>query len=98
MISADVKAREKKQEIKKTRDKGTGSCIFYFFISTFKILNTLYQQTCIFHLILHGIPSSLVLYCPLRTGVGGLFNRQNPLSVTKVICQRSLTEKDLFFN
>ena len=52
------------------------------------------QKTCIFHLILLGIPSSFLL--PVKNmgmGGGGLLNRQNLLSVTKVICPRSFKEK-----
>ena len=50
------------------------------------------KRPCIFHLVLVGIPSSLVL--PVKSkwdggGWAGLLNRQNPLSVTKVICQCS---------
>ena len=60
----------------------------------------MYQKTCIFHLILLGIPSSLVFFVKNR-GVGGeggglrgsLLNGQNLLSMTKVICWRSLKEK-----
>ena len=57
----------------------------------------MYQKTCIFHLILLGIPSSLVLFVNNRgVGVGGrgsLLNEQNLLSMMKVICWQSLKEK-----
>ena len=48
---------------------------------------TTYQKTCFFHLILFGIPSSLVLSIKNR-GMegGGLLNGQNLLGVTKVVC------------
>ena len=46
-------------------------------------------QACIFHLILLDIPSNL------NKGVGFfLLNRQNPLSLTNVICWQSLTEME----
>ena len=55
---------------------------------------TMYQRICIFHLFLLGIPSSLVLSIK-NSGMGGgsLFNGQNLLSVTTVICWWSLKEK-----
>ena len=55
MISADVLLKaDLKQEIKEL----VASCILYFFMrSTFKN----YHQSCIFHLILIGFSSSLVL-------------------------------------
>ena len=59
----------------------------------------MYQKTRIFHLILLGVSSSLVLFVKDRGwgtgGGGGLLNGQNQLSVTKVIesCRRSLKEK-----
>ena len=60
--------------------------------STFKTSNTI-KRVCIFHLILVGIPSFLIL--PIKNrgeGVGFfLLNRQNPLRMTKVICRQSLT-------
>ena len=54
----------------------------------------MYQKTRIFHLILLGIPSSLVLFIKNRgMGGGGLLNGQNLLSMTKIICGWSLKEK-----
>ena len=58
----------------------------------------MYQKTCIFHLILLKIPSSLVLLVKNKRvggwwGGRGLIGLQNPLSVTKVIRRRSLKEK-----
>ena len=52
----------------------------------------MYQKTCIFHLILHGILSSLVLLIKNR-GWGIFFNEQNLLRVTKAASWRSLKEK-----
>ena len=43
----------------------------------------MYQQTCIFHLILRGIPYSLVW--SVKNRMGGLLNGKNPLNMTKVI-------------
>ena len=42
------------------------------------------EQMCIFHLILLGIPSNLIL--SIKNGVWGLLNGQNPLSMAEVIC------------
>ena len=52
----------------------------------------MYQKTCIFHVILLGIPSSLVLFIK-NGGWGSLLNERNLLSVTKAVCWRSLKEK-----
>ena len=53
-----------------------------------------------FYLIKFGIPSNMIL-AVLRTGVavggGGLLNKQNPLSVTKVICRWSLIHIAFFW-
>ena len=58
---------------KATRNKRTGSCICYFFIrSAFKTWNTIHQPACIFHLILLGIQSRLVLSVK-KWGVGGFY-------------------------
>ena len=50
------------------------------------------KRICIFHLILFDILSILIsiLSVKNRDGLGGVLNRQNPLSVTKVICRQSL--------
>ena len=54
----------------------------------------MHQRTCIFHLFLLGIPSSLVLSIKNRgMGGGSLLHGQNLLSVVKVICWWSLKEK-----
>ena len=53
-------------------------------------------RPCIFHLILVGIPSSLVLSVKNK-GVGLiLLNKQNLLNMIKVISWRSLTSKHFF--
>ena len=91
MIFADVKSNIKQQEI-----KDLVSASYKLLEEAFQTSNTV-KRVCMFHLILVGIPSILVLSVPLiRTGrgeggIGGLLNRQNPLSVTKVICRQSLT-------
>ena len=56
------------------------------------------KGACIFHLILVGIVSILILSVKnIRTWgwvlLRGLFNGRNPLSMAKVICRQSLTEK-----
>ena len=50
------------------------------------------KGACILHLILIGILSVLILSVKNRGWVGGVgfLNRQNPLSVTKVICRQYL--------
>ena len=54
----------------------------------------MYQKTCIFHLILLGIQSSLVLSVKSKEmGGGGLLGGQNLLSVAKVIRRWTLKEK-----
>ena len=54
----------------------------------------MYQETCLFNLILLGVPFSLVLSVKNRgIGGGGLLNRQNLLSMKKVNCRLSLKEK-----
>ena len=74
---------------KTPRNKGTGrlavSCILYK--KYLQILGTtMYQKTCIFHLILLGIQSSLVLSVKSKgMGGGGLLGGQNLLSVAKVV-------------
>ena len=83
----DVKQQEMKELVGRL-------ALSSFIRSSFKTWNTMYQKTCIFHLILLGIPSSLVLPVKNRkVGGGGLLKGKNPLSVTKVICWRSLKEK-----
>ena len=68
--------------------------MYSFIRSSFKTWNTMYQKTCIFHLILLGVPSSLALSVKnRRVGGGNLLNGQNPLNGTKVICRWSLKER-----
>ena len=50
------------------------------------------KRGCIFHSILVGVPFVLILSVQNREG-GRLLNRQNPLSVTKVICWQSLNQR-----
>ena len=84
MISANVKANVEQQQTKEI-----------FIRSTFKTWNIYnVKQACIFHLILFGIPSILIL--PIwNRGWEVLLNRQNLLSVTNVIWQWSLGTKEL---
>ena len=51
------------------------------------------KKACIFHLVLVGIPSVLILSVKNK-GSGGLLNEQNLLSMTKVICQQSLIQQN----
>ena len=58
------------------------------------------KRVYIFHFVLVGIPPALLLSVRNREGEGvlGLLNRQDPLSMTKVICGWSLkftTEKSI---
>ena len=77
-MSADVKANIKQQEIKHLAVYLTKKCI--------QNLKYNIKSGCIFHSILVGIPFVLILSVKNR-GLGSfLFNGQNPLSVTKVIC------------
>ena len=97
MISADGKAN------KKTRNQRSSDCVLQIFIeSTFK---TYVKVACIFHLILIGILSILILSIKNRGGgCGDSLNGQNPLSMRKVICQQSLRAREIlrfsvtFFN
>ena len=97
MISAGVKSNIKQQEIK---DLVAASYTNYYkkYPQNFKC-NV--KRVCIYHLILFGIPSILVLSVKnsgvreRRAGGGGggagvFLNGQNLLSVTKVICRQSL--------
>ena len=88
MISAYVKAVVKQREIK---ELVAVSCIF-FVRSNFKTWNTMYHQASIFHLILLGTSFSLALSIKNREVGRFLLNRQNSLSVTKVICRQSLSK------
>ena len=56
-----------------------------------KILEYSVKRTSIFHLILVGILSIFILPVKNRGWFFFLLNGQNPLRVTKVICQQSLT-------
>ena len=62
MISTDVKADVKKQEIK---ELAALSC-FFFYKKYLQNLKYNVKQTCIFYLILLGIPSSLILPVMIR--------------------------------
>ena len=47
-----------------------------------------YKGTCVFHLVLVGIPSILILSVKNKeVGDGGLLSGQNPLGVTEAICR-----------
>ena len=52
------------------------------------------KRVCIFHLILVGILSILILFVKNagNRGGGGLLNGQNLLSMAEVICQQSLNQ------
>ena len=93
MISADVKANIKQQEIKDLVD------ISYKFLTTnylthkkyFQNLKCNVKSVCIFHLFLLGIPCILILSTSNRgEGCLGLIYGQNLLILTKVICRQSL--------
>ena len=62
MISADVKVDVKQQE---TKDLVVVS--FNFYKKYLQNLKCTVKQACIFHLILLGIPSSLILYFKSRS-------------------------------
>ena len=85
-ICPDVKANKKQQEIK----------IWWLYCTNFykKYLENLkhnVKRVCIFHLILVGILSILILSVKNK-GVGeGVLYEQNPLSVPKVIGPQCLT-------
>ena len=50
------------------------------------------KKTCIFHLTLAGILSILMMLSIKNSGQGrGFLNGQNPLNITKVICQQQST-------
>ena len=51
------------------------------------------KRACIFHLLLVGIPSVLILSVKNK-GSGGLINGQNLLSMAKFICQQSLIQQN----
>ena len=85
MISADVKSKLKQQ----IKDLVTAIVIRSTYLQNFKYN---LKRVCIFHLILVGI---LILPVKNRDGVGrgrwGVLNAKNLLSMTKVICQHSLS-------
>ena len=85
MMSADVKASIKQQEI-----KDLVAHLTMFYKKYLQNLKYHVKRGCIFHLILLGIPYILILSVKNRGEVGDLLNGQNSLSVTKVICQQSL--------
>ena len=83
---------------KTTRNKETSrlalSYIFLWEVTSKLEIQCTKRHACISHLILLGIPSSLVLFVKdWEVGGGGALNGQNQLSVAKVICWRSLKEK-----
>ena len=85
MRSGGVKANKKQQEI------------WLYLTNMYKkyLQNLKYnvKWTCIFHLILVGILSILILSVKNRVGGRVLLNKQNLFSVTKVICRQSLIHK-----
>ena len=88
-MSVDIKANVKQQEIR-------WLCLTNFYkIKVPSKLEVQCKKGMYFYLILVGIPSILILSIKNRgRGVGFiLLNRQNTLSVTKVICGWSLRPK-----
>ena len=80
-MSANVKANIAKT----TRNKRSDGFSYKFSHAVLSKLEVNKKRWCIFHLILVGIPSILIL------SIGGWgFIGQNLLSVTKVICRQSL--------
>ena len=79
MMSADVKANIKQQEIKD---------LVAYLTKKYLVINLKYnfKKGCIFHLILVGIPFVLILSIKNGRVEGFLLNGQNLLSITKVIC------------
>ena len=81
MISADIKI-----DVIQQQKKRTGICILQLFTYVLaQNLNYNVRQGCIFHLVLAGIPSSLILSVKNKRCRGFLLNRKNLLS--KVICR-----------
>ena len=80
MVSSNVKTNVKQQQI-----KDLAVYLKFFYKKYLQNLQHNVKRVYIFHLILVGIPSSMILSVKKR-GVGGLLNRKNLLSVTKVIC------------
>ena len=84
MMSADVKADIKQQEI-----RDLVAYLTNFYKKYLQNLKYNVKRGCIFHLMLVCFPSILILSVKNRGGGGlkGFFlNGQNLLSVTKVIC------------
>ena len=91
MVSADVKANIKQQET-----KDLVAYLTNFYKTYLQNLKYNVKRGCIFHLILVGIPSILILPVKDRGVGGGVLNGQNPSSVTKVICRQALIKKGAF--
>lgn len=70
------------------QNKTTKNPSWLFFYS-FYLEKANVEEACMFHLILVGISSSLILSVNSSGGGGGLLSRQNLLYVMKVICLRS---------
>ena len=86
MVSADVKSNIK-QEMKDLVAASYKFCKKYL-----QNLKWNVKRACIFHLIMLGIPSILILSVKKKgMGEGGLLNEKNLLSVIKAICWQSLT-------
>ena len=91
MISADVKSTIKQQEIKDLVAALHLTNFYKKYSSYLQNFKYNMKKVCIFELILVGIPSIFILPVKNRGVGGGLLNKQNLLSVTKVICRQSLT-------
>ena len=74
------------KKIKKLKIWWRGCILTNFYKNYFQNLKYDVKRACIFHLILVGILSILILPVKNRGVVFFPFNRQNPLSVTEVIC------------
>ena len=68
---------------------------YIFLQKFFQNLKSNVKRACIFLLILVDILSILILSVKNREWGEGFLNKQNPLSVTKVICRQSL-KKSLY--
>ena len=83
-----------KNIIRTAINKRSGGCIFLsvFIRNTFKIWNIMWKGDVFF---VPNIVSILIFFVKNRGGGGGVLKRQNPLSMTKVICRQSLSSKKL---
>ena len=86
MISADVKSTIKQQEIKDLVAALHLTNFYKKYSSYLQNFKYNVKKVCIFELILVGIPSIFILPVKNRGVGGGLLNKQNLLSVTKVTC------------